>query len=464
VDKTTQQLVEFAQAFSVDQLTPSVRDAATLRIVDSIACAVVGFGSDAGQVAVQAARGVRSDPSATVFGAGFRTSPELASFANTTMVRAYDWNDGMLAKGGGHPSDMIPAVLAAGQTVHAGGEQVLLGIALAYELLGALGNSAPVRDRGWDQGTFMGCAAALGIAKVLGLSGDVMANAVSLAVVPHMPLRVNRTGQLSMWKGAATASAMHSATFAVRLAQLGMTGPEEPFEGKTGMWEQVTGPFDVSLPANDSGLAVIEISHLKQFPAETHSQALLGVMPAVREWRPVDQIQSIEIEAYWQAYHEIAMHPTRWDPSTRETADHSLPYLLAVMLVDGRIGVRSSFTPERIADQSLRPIMQKISVRENDEFTASFRPPGKGISGNPRMRLTVTDTSGEQFVEEVGFHRGHYRNPMSPDDINAKLDMAAEGVLDDNLRDVIRRAWWTLGEGDDIDKVIETLSDFGMAS
>jgi 2-methylcitrate dehydratase len=462
VDSTTAQLVAFARDFDDGRLTDEVVAAAVDRVVDSVACAIVGFESEPGRIAVEAARHVSCDSPATIFGSGLRTTPELAAFANATMVRTYDWNDGMLAQGGGHPSDMIPAVIAVGESVHASGRDVLLGITLAYEILGSLGNAAPTRERGFDQGTFMGVSAALGIGRMLHLSEEQLANAVSLALVPHVPLRVTRTGLLSMWKGSATASAMHSAVFATRLAQLGMTGPDEPFEGKTGLFDQAVGPFAARLPASDDGKLVVQISHLKQFPAETHGQALLGLMPAVRAWRSVEHIVSIEIETYWQAYHEIALHPSKWDPTTRETADHSMPYLLSVALVDGGIDVRRSFTPERIADPTLRPIMRKISVREDPEFTKGFRPPGNGIAGEPRMRLRVTADDGATFVEEVGYHRGHYRNPMSRADIDAKLDATSAGVLDDERRDAIRQAWWNVADATDIGIPMAATADFGL--
>jgi 2-methylcitrate dehydratase len=461
VDSTTAQLVAFARDFDERRLTADVVAAAVDRIVDSVACAIVGFDAEPARIAVEAARSVHSDTPATVFGAGIRTTPELAAFANTTMVRTYDWNDGMLAQGGGHPSDMIPALLAVGESVHASGRDVLLGIVLAYEVLGSLGNAAPTRDRGFDQGTFMGVAAALGIGRMLGFTDAQLANAVSLTLVPHVPLRVTRTGLLSMWKGSATASAMHSAIFATRLAQLGMTGPAEPFEGKTGLVDQALGPFTAQLPASDDGRLVVQISHLKQFPAETHGQALLGLMPEVRAWRSVEHLTSIEIEAYWQAYHEIGLHPSKWDPTTRETADHSMPYLLACALVDGGIDVRRSFTPERIADPALRPVMKLVSVREDPEFTKGFRPPGNGIAGEPRMRLTVTADDGERFVREVGYHRGHSRNPMSRADIDAKFDAASAGTLDDERRDAVRQAWWNVADAADIGLPLAATAEFG---
>jgi 2-methylcitrate dehydratase len=459
MDEVTEQLVTYARDFGSGSLTPGAQDSAVDRIVDSLACAIVGSTADSGRIAVESARGFSADRPASVFG-GFTSTPELAAFANSTLVRCWDWNDGMLAQGGGHPSDMIPAVLAAGEAQHASGAEVVETIILAYELLGALGNVSPTRAKGWDQGTMMGLSAALAIAKMTGLSETQMANAVSLALVPHVPLRVTRTGDLSMWKGAATASAMHSALFAVRLAGLGMTGPDEPFQGVSGLWEQATGPWELTLPAQPGGPMVAEISHLKMYPAETHSQACLGLMPAVREFAPAERIESIRIETYYQAWHEIAMHPSKWDPTTRESADHSLPYLIAVALVDGVITPRS-FTMERIADPALRPIMKKISVFEDEEFSKIFRPPGNSIAGEPRMRLVITRDDGQTLLQEVGYHKGHASNPMSRADIDAKFESAADGIVSTETRDRIRETGWTIAEVADIASAMKVITDFG---
>jgi 2-methylcitrate dehydratase len=352
---------------------------------------------------------------------------------------------------------MLGGLLAVGEVVHASGGEVLAAMILAYELLGALGNSAPVRDRGWDQGTFMGVATAVGVGKLLRLGLDQLANAVSLAVVPNTPLRVTRVGALSMWKGCATAAAVRNAVFAAYLAREGMTGPAEPFEGSSGLWQQVTGPFQVSLPANPDGPLVVEVAHLKQFPAEAHSQAFLGVVPKIRAWTSVEEIESIHIDTYWQAFHEIGSHPAKWDPDSRETADHSLPYLIAAALVDGGISL-ASFTDARIRDPNLRPMMARISVREEPEFTAAFRPPGgQAISGVPRGRITVRTRSGQQLVEDVSYPRGHIQNPMTRADIDAKLDLVGAEVLGPDRTAAVREAWWNVEQAADIGLPIKTL-------
>jgi len=461
MDRTTEQLVDFALSFDTSELTEPVKEAALLHLVDSVACAVVGFTAESSRIAAKLARTVTGSPSATVFGHAFSTSPEMAAFVNTTMVRAWDWNDGMLARGGGHPSDMVGALLVAGEVAHANGPDFLTAMVLSYEVLGSLGDSAPVRDLGWDQGTFMGTATALGVGRLMGLSAIEVANAVSLALVPNVPLRVSRTGNLSMWKGCATAAAVRNAVFAVRLAQAGMTAPEDPFEGKTALWDQVTGPFELTLPRYPEGKRVVELSHMKQFPAETHSQALLGLVPAIREWTSVDEIKTIDISIYWQAYHEIGSHPSKWDPQTRESADHSLPYLLAVALVDGTIAL-DSFTPERISDPALRPLMAKISVEENVEYTAAFRPTGGSIAGEPRAHITISSTSGRTMSQEVTYARGHSKNPMTRDDVDLKLEVASRGVLSADAVEMLKDTWWNVLDVNDIGSALTTLARFDL--
>lgn len=456
MDNTTEQLVSYAMSFGESSLTDTIRHAAVQHLVDSMGCAVAGFESVPAQVGVRLAKTVTSTAGATVFVDGATTSPELAAFANTIMIRTWDWNDGMLAIGGGHPSDMIAALLAVGESVHSSGTEVLTAITLAYELLGALGSSAPVRNNGWDQGTFMGAATALAAGKLLGLTAEQLGNAVSLAVVPNVPLRVTRTGSLSMWKGSATASAVRNAIFAAKMAAEGMTGPDEPFEGKTALWDQVTGPFEVSLPAYSDGRYVVQLSHFKQFPAETHSLAFIGFAPTILEFATLDDIETIEIETYWHAWHEIGMHPSRWDPQTRETADHSLPYLLAVALVDGDVNL-DSFLPERYLDPALRPVMNKISITENPDYTAVFRPPGAGITAEPRSKVRVKTRSGRELVQELDYPRGHANNPMTDEDINAKLDSTCRHIVDQDRKERLRDAWWNVESYADIAEPIRTM-------
>jgi 2-methylcitrate dehydratase len=462
MDKTLDKIVAYTTDFTDHSPSDDAMDAALRHLVDAIACAVAGAATAPAQIAVQVAGTVRGDDMATVFGAGIRSTPAYAAFANTVMVRTLDWNDGMLARSGGHPSDMIPAILAAAEVCGTRGEEVLASIVLAYEILGSLGAaSADGPTVGVDQGIYMGAATALAVGRLRGLTAEQLANAASLSIVPAIPLMVTRRGALSMWKGAATAQAIMNATNAVAYAGRGMTGPAEPFEGIKGVMEVLTGPYELALPLSPSEF-VVEMSHQKRFPAESHSQALLAVMPEVREWTSPDHIESVEVEAYRTLYNAIGSHPSVWDPKTRETADHSLPYLLAVALTDGDI-TPASFSDERIADPSLRPLMAKIKVSENPEFSAQYRPAGLEIAGSPRATITVRRDDGEVMFREVTYPVGHALNPMRRADIDEKLAKATRGVLDDATRDELAQAWWRIGEAPDIHEAMSKVADFGAS-
>ena len=170
-----------------------------------------------------------------------------------------------------------------------------------------------------------------------------------------------------MWKGCATAAAIRGGVFAAQLAELGMTGPLEPFEGKDGLWERVTGPFEFSLPSRADGF-VLEQTSLKLHPSEYHSQAFLDLVPAILGRVSVDHIASIEIQTYWLCYSEIGSEPAKWQPDSRETADHSLPFLLATALRDGALTL-DSFGDANIRDPQLRGLMQRIKIEHNPAFT-----------------------------------------------------------------------------------------------
>ncbi len=459
MDGITRQLVEYTQDFRIADVPDEAKEAALRHLVDAIAVSIAGFDTESAQIAVRVARSMSGARNTVILGAGASAAPAYAAMANAVMIRSLDWNDGMLAKGGGHPSDMIPGVLAAAEITGASGARALEAILLAYELLGGIGNVAPTNRRGWDQGTFMGIATALAVGKLRGLTSEQLANAASIAIVPAAPMLVTRRGALSMWKGAATSIAIRHAMDAVDLAAEGMTGPAEPFEGTMGVFDQLSGPFELVLPANPGGKYVAEISHMKQFPAETHSQSLIALAVELRAGHDVAEIASIDVECYWEMFNAIGSHDSIYDPQNRETADHSLPYLMAVALVDGTVSI-SSFRPERVADASLRPVMRKIIVRENPEFTAQYRGPGAGLAASPKVHVTTTFTDGTTRVDELTYAKGHSRNPMTRGDIDAKLARIAAGVLKDEQRDRVGSTWWRFEELPHVDQALETVARY----
>src|SRR5205823_2768425 len=166
---------------------------------------------------------------------------------------------------------------------------------------------------------------------------------------------------------------------------------------------------------------VIENIHTKFRPTEYNSQAALDLILEMRDLVPLDEIDRIDMETYWPAYSEIGSEPAKWDPRTRETADHSLPYLLAVALRDGAI-TSASFELERVLDPSLRPLMNKIRISEDEEFTRQFPV-------TLPSEIEVVTTTGERIVERSSYPKGHAQNPMSDHDVEAKFRTFSEPAI-----------------------------------
>src|SRR5256712_7747460 len=233
-------------------------------------------------------------PSARLLGLGRPTTPEAAGFAKSVRIRFLDANDTYIARGSGHPSDMLGALVAAAECRGASGKDLLLAIVAGYEVFGALADQISLRDRGWDQGVFVAPAAAAGAGLLLGLSATQMAEAIAIAATANVATRQTRAGELAMWKGCATAAATKAGLFAAQLAREGMTGPTAAFEGRHGLGEQVTGPFEIGeLGGRDRAFAV-ERTDLQFFAAEDYAQAPLATGLALRDKVRLDRTQGLD--------------------------------------------------------------------------------------------------------------------------------------------------------------------------
>ena len=452
MDKISEQLVNYTCHFSEADLSASARAKATALLVDSMACAVAAMNADVAPMMARVTRRVQNNPGATVLGYGHQTSPELAALANSMMVRAYDYNDAYF----GHPSDMIPGVLAAGEVVRASGMEVLTGMALAYEVYGAFERSVPRVKSGFDQGAFMNVGVALAAGKLWKLTPEQLANAASLALVPNLPLGVSRWGELSMMKGCATAFSVRNGVFAAMLAQEGFTSSKEPYAGIYGL-HHVTGPFDLRIPLDPGGQRVVEMAYIKPIPAENNTIGIAELAPEIRAWTPLADIESIDIDIA-TGYEVHLADESKYDPKTRESADHSFPYILARALVDGGITL-DSYTPQRVADPAIRPLMQKIRVHASAELRRIMSE-SKGPEAKP-SKIRVRTTTGREFVRELMGHSGHPDRPQNErrDVINTKLDLCAAYVqMTAEQRECIRAAWWDVARAADIGVPISTMA------
>ena len=435
-DQTATLIAEYAAGPDAARIPRRAAQAMRNRLVDAVGCALGALDAPPCVAARSIASTATAQPGASVIGSAEPSTPELAAFANGCLVRYLDFNDTYHTEGGGHPSDMVGAVLAAAEINSRSGPEVLAGLHVAYEVFAALADAVPMRDRGWDYGAFLAIATAAGTGRMLGLDADQLANAVSLAVTPNMPLFVTRTGELSNWKGCASAYAAMAALFGARLAAAGVTGPPKPFEGKFGLWEQATGPFDLDgLGSPVNGLSAVERTSCKLNPSDFETQIPAEVFGGLHAQgvRP-DDIEAIDVSTYYVAWDLIGGgqgdHDEKWDPKRRETADHSLPYVIAVALADGRV-TKESFAPDRVADPALRPLMSRITVVEDPEITRTW-------TAKPAYDFAVSLRDGRSQRIRVDHPRGHFNRPLGDEDFDGKfLANAAAAVAPDTADELL---------------------------
>lgn len=392
----------------------------------------------------------------TIWGTDASASAEAAGFANGVAVRCLDFNDTYLSLEPLHPSDTIAALLALAEDRGLGAWGLLEAIAISYEVGMTLCDALDLRARGWDHVNVVGIAAACGAGRLLGLRAETLDHAVALVTVPHAAMRETRTGELSMWKGAAAAHAARLGVSAALLADAGMTGPGRPFEGPMGFVHQLLGDGGLDATALERLERLEEPrrvldTHVKRWPVEYHAQSAVDAALTVR--RDLDEdpsgIASVRIETFRAAREIIAGDPEKWDPRTRETADHSLPFIVCAALQDGDV-TRRTFDLERVRRPDTLALLARTTVEEDDALTAGYP------AGIPN-RLIVTTTDGATLAREVTYPRGHARNPMADDELAAKYRANVAGRWGAERSAAVEDAVWRLGEVDGLDRLMEGL-------
>ncbi|MCX8195588.1 MAG: MmgE/PrpD family protein [Acidilobaceae archaeon] len=412
--RLSKKIAEWASSFSYKEISTEEAEELKKRVVDSFAVALAAFHEGPVRVARQLAELTASQQlSATIWGTGRRGFLEQAAFANACAVRYLDFNDTYLSKEALHPSDMIPALLAAAEAADADGKRLLEGMAVAYEIASRLADAFSVRGKGFDHVTYIAIGAAAGVAKVLGLGEEATEHAINIATTIAPALRQTRAGEISMWKACAAANAAKEGLLAALLASLGMTGPSPVFEGKFGFFNVISKePFDIQF---GKPLKVMENS-IKNWPVEYHSMSAVEAAIRVRErLGPIraEEVESVEIKTFTVSYKIIAEDPEKWDPKTRETADHSLPYIVAAALLDGDVWVES-FSPQRFLAKDVREVMRRTRVEVDPKYDEVYP---KGIPNRVEVKLK----DGRSAAEESVYPPGHFMNPLSKEGVERKF-------------------------------------------
>ena len=447
MDSVTRVLAEFSSSLTFSDLTASVVHSAAQRLIDSLGCVLGASDCEPAQIGRRLAQGQAPGKYAgRVLCFGDRVPAETAAFINTAMIRNLDFND---RYPGGHPSDCLGALLALAGATQVDGKRFLASMLVVYEVFARLSDSTKLSRHGWDQGYAIGIATAAGVCNLMSLPVEAAGHAIGIAAASNLPLRVTRSGELTSWKNVATAYAARNGLFAALLAAEGMTGLGNAFEGRNGLWEKVTGSFKLAPFPNRGGAYLTPRVQLKYWPIETNGQPAVWAALELRSQVNASELKEIEVFTSKFTWFEIGSEPEKWDPKTRETADHSLPYIFARTLVDGPITV-SSFRDEAVQDFSLRPLMAKIKVVPDESIEALL--PEKTL-----VRVKATSISGENYTIEVVNPLGHPDNPMEDRHIEEKFLALAEPVIGKDRCSSLLDAWWHVHDAQDVSRLIQLL-------
>jgi 2-methylcitrate dehydratase len=446
-DNTTDPWLESIAAFAAaptaapdDALTESI----LVRVVDAIGCALGAIGNDAPEVARAYAARRSGSGTHLVWGTDTFSDAEGAALANGVATRYLDYNDAYYGMEPIHPSDVIPTLFAAAVEQCSDPVEFLDAVAVAYEVAMEAADRIAPRPRGFDHVNVTMLGAAAGVATLLRLSEQQARHAVSIAVTSHGAFRQARQGQLSMWKAFAAADACRHALYAGILASFGARGPVAPFTGQNAFFARalgLPGPEFPSLPLPARGQSRrIAMSQIKKFPCGSVGQSAgQAATDLVARGVRLADIESIDMRLDPKAA-GLMVSPEKLEPRTRETADHSIPYVVVSTLKRGALDV-GSFSPQAIADDEVHAFLRdRLTVSEDPEL-------GGGHDMGFPIRLWLTMKDGSVQRHAVEHPPGSPHNQMTGEQLRAKFDASVAATPMAERAGQIWEATWALGSG-----------------
>jgi 2-methylcitrate dehydratase len=424
-------LAQYASGLKYEDLPEDVMRLAKRAILDTFGCAFGGYTAGPSKIAIKlASEASAKQAGATVLCSGFRTTPDLAVFANGVMIRYLDFNDAFvsLTHGAGHPSDTIAALLSPAELNARSGRDLIVATVLTYEVFCKIADVFDYLGNGIDHSTITGMAAVVGAGRLSGLTPEQTVHAIGITVGGNTATRQGRSDALSNWKAFAAADACRKAMFSVQLAQNGMTGPGNVFEGSYGFFK-VIGRKPVAPPQLGEPFGIRRV-FTKRFP--------LGLAQAAMEartfFKSTDDIQEVNILVSRSAIKIMADGPDKWRPQTHETADHSIPYSAGLVLMYGKIEPEYYEDPY-LHDARLLALVSRVKCLPSDEADRTEHEFNL-------CELELLLKSGARHGVRVEYHRGHFKNPMTDAELEEKFRLMAQKHLSpDRLDNLLRLLW-----------------------
>jgi len=452
-EKITATMARWAAGVRFEDLPPAALREAKRYLLDSLGCALGGYLQHDVKIALAVFDEIGATGPATVIGSGGKLDVVSAALLNALMVRVMDYNDIYWKQDPSHPSDIIPAAIAACERAGTDGRELAVGICIGHEFEQRLCEAAfpGIRERGWHHATLTAFVSPIVAGRALHLSWERIQHAIGIAASHHATLGAVTAGKLTMMKNTVDPMATQAGVFAALLAEKGYTGPEHVIDGKEGLVHCFGPEWKLDTLTNGLGASWrITQCGMKAFPTEalTHApiSAVLDIVTA-NDLKPSD-IAEVHIRSLHKAA-DILADPSKYDPRSKETADHSLPYVIAAAIVDRNV-TPAQFTDAKIMDPVIREQLRKVKVVADPEVEKLF-------PALQRVIVKVTTTDGRTFDKQLDYPKGDPRNPLSDGEVEAKFDALAEPVLTKAGRARVKDTVWNLENLSSVTKLMEML-------
>ncbi|WP_121866502.1 MmgE/PrpD family protein [Glutamicibacter nicotianae] len=429
------------------EVTSEVTEMIINRIIDNASVAIASL--NRGPIVAARAQALTHAPStggkgASVFGISEKVSPEWAAWANGVAVRELDYHDTFLAAEYSHPGDNIPPILAVAQHTGASGKDLIRGIATGYEIQVDLVKAICLHKHKIDHVAHLGPSAAAGIGTLLGLDVETIFQAVGQGLHTTTATRQSRKGEISTWKAHAPAFAGKMAVEAADRAMRGQTSPVPIYEGEDGviawMLDGKDAAYEVPLPEAGEAKRAILDTYTKEHSAEYQAQAWIDLARKLHGEHPEatdpKNVKSVLIKTSHHTHYVIgsgANDPQKYDPTaSRETLDHSIPYIFTVALQDGAWHHVDSYSPERAGRADTVELWNKVTTEEDAEWTRRYHSldiSEKAFGGS--VEITLND--GTVISDQIAVADAHPlgARPFAREQYINKFRTLAKGLVDE---------------------------------
>src|SRR5256885_4714 len=443
-------MARWAAALEFNHLSQGAVYQAKRFLLDSVGCALGGYQQHDVKIALQVIDEIAGRGPATVIGTGKSIDPVLASFANALMIRCMDYNDIYWKQDPSHPSDIFPAALACCERAKSDGRELIVGLVLGHEFEMRFCEAAfpGIRERGWHHATLTAFVSPLVAGRALHLSWEQIQHAVGISASRHCTLGAVTAGKLTMMKNTVDPMATQSGVLAALMAEKGYTGPEHGIDGKAGLTHCFGPEWKLSLLADGLGDSWrITQCGMKAFPTEalTHT-AISAVLDLIKtnNLKP-HQVEKVQIRSLARAA-DILSDPSKYDPRTKETADHSLSYVIAAAIVDRQV-TPAQFEMKKIMDPAIRAQLKKVEVVADPEIEKVF-------PALQRVVVNITTIEGRTFSKQLDYPKGDPRNPLTDAEVEEKFAALADGVLSAGAHKKLQHARWNLEKVGSVSKLM----------